>query len=506
MKELNLKELRNYRGTGDRPKDFDIFWDARIEMLDKLPLEVTIIPALDLEFEHFIVSALYFKSFDGARIHAKYIRPKTESAVPCVLQFHGYPGSSRPYFEHTSFVEAGMAVLAMDCRGQGGLSEDIGGIQGTTVSGHLIAGMDDRLDNMLYVKIYSDVYLLSRIALSLSELNPNEVYVNGASQGAALASVCAALNPKIKKAAILYPFLSDFERVFDLGFDLVAYEGLRYYSRWFDPEGQNRKQMFERLAYIDVRNFASRIQSEVLFGISMADTVCPISTQYAVYNNLKCEKQLHRYPGKGHEPIHAFDDLILSFFDKKNVKSRLVYEDDAMCFQSIGEESANLIIQFQPSIAYGKHHLRRYLSLGYEVLTVSTKLNLDLSLIKNVISRLTKIKKDHEHKRIVLVAEDVQARIALYASMKLSNVYAMILQTPVGFTSKDVNYAHKIDANILLGLGGLDDEKNMKMNQAFYANLKARNQIIQYPKYGRERINAFEDQKLKFIELEKKRF
>ncbi|MBN2877993.1 MAG: acetylxylan esterase, partial [Bacilli bacterium] len=280
----------------------------------------------------------------------------------------------------------------------------------------------------------------------------------------------------------------------------------RYYSRWFDPEGQNRKQMFERLAYIDVRNFASRIQSEVLFGISMADTVCPISTQYAVYNNLKCEKQLHRYPGKGHEPIHAFDDLILSFFDKKNVKSRLVYEDDAMCFQSIGEESANLIIQFQPSIAYGKHHLRRYLSLGYEVLTVSTKLNLDLSLIKNVISRLTKIKKDHEHKRIVLVAEDVQARIALYASMKLSNVYAMILQTPVGFTSKDVNYAHKIDANILLGLGGLDDEKNMKMNQAFYANLKARNQIIQYPKYGRERINAFEDQKLKFIELEKKRF
>ena len=188
------------------------------------------------------------------------------------------------------------------------------------------------------------------------------------------------------------------------------------------------------------------------------------------------------------------------------MKSRLVYEDDAMCFHSIGEASSKLIIQFQPSVAYGRHYLRRYLSVGYEVLTVTTKLNLDISLIKEVTSRLTQIMKHHKQQRIVLVAEDVRARIAVHASMKLSNVVAMILQTPVGLALKDVNHAHQIDANILLGLGGLDDEMNMKMNQAFCAKLKARNQIIQYPKYGRERINAFEDQKLKFIELEKKRF
>ncbi len=506
MKEFKLKELQNYRGTGERPKDFDDFWNLRIKMLNQVPLDVSIVPALDIEFDHYIVSSLYFRSFDGARIHAKYIRPKTNEPVACVLQFHGYPGSSRPYFEHASFVEAGMAVIAMDCRGQGGLSEDVGGIQGTTVSGHLIAGLDDTLENMLYVKIYSDVYILSRIAMSLSELNPEIVYVNGASQGAALACVCAALNPNIKKATLLYPFLSDFERVFDLGFDVIAYEGLRYYSRWFDPDGHNRKRMFDRLAYIDVQNFAPRVRAEVLFGISMADTVCPISTQFAVYNNLSCKKSLHRYPGKGHEPIHAFDDLILPFFGKPRLKSRQVYDDDLMRCHLLGNKSSKLIIQFQPNITYGEHYLRRYVALGYEVLTVETNLEKYKKSTKKLIMRLTDLLDYENYEKIILIAEDIQVKAALQSAIALRAVHALIFQTPVGLTYKEVNNADKINANVVLGLGGLDEETNTRMNHVFFANVVTEKQIMVYPKYGRERINAFEDLKLRLLECEKNQF
>ena len=35
-------------------------------------------------------------------------------------------------------------VAAMDCRGQGGLSEDVGGVKGTTVNGHIIRGWMER--------------------------------------------------------------------------------------------------------------------------------------------------------------------------------------------------------------------------------------------------------------------------------------------------------------------------------------------------------------------------
>lgn len=504
MKELSAKELKSYFGTGNRPQDFDHFWDQRIRMLDQVSLEVNIVPVFKEEFEHFTTKALTFKSYDGANIHAKYIRPKGEGPFPCVLQFHGYPGSSRPYFEHASFVDAGMAVIAMDCRGQGGLSEDRGGIQGTTVSGHLIAGLDDDLENMLYVKIYSDVYLLSRIAQNIREIDSNKIYANGASQGAALAAVCSALNPMIKKAALLYPFLSDFERVFDLDFDLIAYEGLRYYSRWFDPDGCNRKKMFERLAYIDVRNFASRIQVEVLFGISMADTVCPISTQYAVFNNLKCKKSLHRYPGKGHEPIYAFDDMILPFFGKNNKRPRNIYSGDGMNCHMIGNKETNLIILFQPNTAFGLHHLRRYSALGFDVLTVSLDSDTKMRTINERVSIIESLINRNRYKFMGIVAEDSQARTAIHAAIQF-DVDALVLQTPVGLTKKEVMKAKWIKANVLIGLAGLDEDINKRINETFVDNLKTTNQVIKYPKYGRERINAFEDRKLVFLESLKSR-
>ena len=505
-KEYSLRKLKTYRGTGDRPQDFEHFWNQRIEMLDKVELNVFITNVLDTEFEHFDVYALTFMSFDGARIHAKYIRPKTSEPVPCVLQFHGYPGSSRPYFEHASFLDAGMAVIALDCRGQGGFSQDMGGIQGTTVSGHLVAGLDDCLENMLYVKIYSDVYLVSRIAMQLVDIDESRIYANGASQGAALATVCAALNPSIKKVSLLYPFLSDFERVFDLGYDQVAYEGLRYYSRWFDPDGSNQHKMFERLTYIDVRHFASRIQCEVLFGISMADTVCPISTQYAVYNNLKSKKKLVCYPGKSHEPIYAFDDLILPFFDERDSDVGSVEHQKGFSFQHIKRENKYLIVQIQAEGMYGTHYLRRYLALGYDVLLIKMEGVSYSSRIIDSISRLINKLSNETYQSITIFAEDKQANIAVAIAQTNHSINALVLQTPVGLSLRTIKQSNQILATVLMGLGGLDEAKNIKLNQYFFSSVLSTKQLFDYPKYGRERINAFEDQKLIFLELEKAKY
>lgn len=312
-KEFNLKEMKEYKGINPKPSNFDSFWTKQIKSLKKFSSKIQISPILELKNKNIGCYDLYFTSFDGAKIYAKYLRPQSSKDVPCVLQFHGYPGSSRSFFELSSFVDAGFAVLAMDCRGQGGKSEDLGGVLGTTVSGHVIVGIDDDVEKMLFCKTYKDTVCLVKIAESLEGIDKKNLFVNGASQGGGLATVCAALNPSIKKAEILYPFLSDFKRVYDLDYDQVAYEGLRYYSRWFDPLGINIKSTFTKLGYIDVSNFAPRIKAEDLFGISLADTICPPSTQFAVYNNIASKKNLNLYRGKGHETIHDFDDKIIPF-------------------------------------------------------------------------------------------------------------------------------------------------------------------------------------------------
>ena len=129
---------------------------------------------------------------------------------------------------------------------------------------------------------------------------------------------CAALNPElIDRAAILYPFLSDFKLVWDLGADEIAYEGLRYYARWFDADEHQQDRWFRQLGYIDSKNFAPMVRCPVLFGTGLDDVICPPQTQCAVYNNLHCAKKRYLFPGYGHEEIPEFDDMLLGFFTSK---------------------------------------------------------------------------------------------------------------------------------------------------------------------------------------------
>lgn len=50
-----------------------------------------------------------------------------QGLAPAVVNFHGYTGNSGNWFDKLPFAAAGYVVAALDCRGQGGLSEDTGG-------------------------------------------------------------------------------------------------------------------------------------------------------------------------------------------------------------------------------------------------------------------------------------------------------------------------------------------------------------------------------------------
>lgn len=310
----------NYKGSWKRPDDFDVYWDEKIKFINSVPLDYKIEKTHFSKFENIEYYHLTFTSFDGAKIYAKYLRPKTEEKVPAMFYFHGYPGANRNWFEKSAYCSLGYALFAMDFRGQGGRSEDVGGIKGTTVAGHIVAGIDDSIDNLLYVKNILDVCMLVRIAKDLDGIDENNFVCSGGSQGGGISIMCAGLNKEIKKCIALYPFLSDYKKVYDLDLDKDAYEGLRYYTRWFNKDGECDEQFFDRLAYIDAKNFAPRIKAKVLFGASVVDLICPVESQYAVYNNLTCEKKLLQYRKYEHENIPAFNNEMYYFLtEEQNV-------------------------------------------------------------------------------------------------------------------------------------------------------------------------------------------
>lgn len=314
--DMPLERLRTYTGRTPRPADFDAYWDRAVSEMHAVDPAVSLEPhALDAPFAECF--NLYFTGVGGARVHAKYLRPRGSTEPhPAVLMFHGYSGHSGEWADKLGYVARGYSVAALDCRGQGGLSEDVGGVRGNTLRGHIIRGLSDSAEKLYYRNVFLDTAQLARIVMGFPEVDPARVGATGGSQGGGLTLACAALEPGIKLAAPIYPFLCDYRRVWEMDLAKAAYEELQTYFRLFDPTHAREEEVFERLGYIDCQFLAERIRAEVLLFVGLMDTVCPPSTQFAAYNRIPGEKQFRLYPDFGHEHLPGSTDAVYNFLGR----------------------------------------------------------------------------------------------------------------------------------------------------------------------------------------------
>ena len=316
--DMPWEELHTYEGSNPKPADFEDFWDKAIRELDDIDPKTEIIPS---SFQTSFADCfdMFFTGTGGARIHAKLVRPKTGlEPHPAILMFHGYTDSAGDWSDKSKlgFAASGCTVAALDCRGQGGLSEDVGGTKGTTMRGQIIRGLEESPDKLLFRQIFLDTALLARIVMSMDDVDAARVGTTGISQGGGLSLVCAALIPEIKLVAPVYPFLCDYRRSWDIDQAKDAYFELQDYFRKFDPLHKREEEIFTKLGYIDVQYLTPRIKAEVMMAVGLMDTICPPSTQFAAYNKIKSEKSLRIYPDFGHENLPGHSDEIFQFMSR----------------------------------------------------------------------------------------------------------------------------------------------------------------------------------------------
>jgi cephalosporin-C deacetylase len=311
--DLPLEQLKTYQGRNPRPVDFDTFWDGQLAAMHGLDPKVELTPA-EFQAPYADCHHLHFSGVGGARVHAKLLRPKrVDRPQPAVVMFHGYSGDSGDWSDKLAFVAAGFTVAALDCRGQGGPSEDCGGVKGNTLHGHIIRGLDDSPDKMLFVRIYLDTAQLAGIVMGLPGVDASRVAATGGSQGGGLTLACAALEPRIKRVAPTFPFLCDYQRVWEMDQAKDAYQELRDYFRRFDPTHSREVEVFTKLGYVDNQHLAGRIKGEVLMATALMDTVCPPSSQFAAYNKIHSKKSMVLYPDFGHEGLPGNNDRVFEF-------------------------------------------------------------------------------------------------------------------------------------------------------------------------------------------------
>ncbi len=318
--DLPLAELHRYAGRNPRPADFDTYWTAALRELDATDPRPELRPNPTVAGRDIECFDLWFTGVGGARIYAKYLRPKNPAAGsvtpknPAVLQFHGYSGNSGDWHDKLGWPATGFCFASMDCRGQGGRSEDTGQVKGTTLRGHIVRGLDDPDPRKLaFRQIFLDTAQLARVVMSFAEVDADRVGCFGNSQGGALTLACAALEPRIRRAAPVFPFLCDYQRVWEMDQAKDAYEELRLFFRVFDPRHEREAEIFQKLGYIDCQHLAPRIKAETLMFTGLMDTICPASSQFAAFNKITAKKDVVIYPDFVHENLPGQIDRTFNF-------------------------------------------------------------------------------------------------------------------------------------------------------------------------------------------------
>jgi len=291
----------------------DAYWDAALAEMRAVDPKVELV-ARPSKVAYADCFEMRFTGVRGARIRCQLLQPKGfRGKRPALLQFHGYSGHSGDWADKYRWAAQGFVVAAMDCRGQGGGSEDVGGVKGTTFHGQIVRGLDDKPENMTLRHIFLDTAELARIVMDMDEVDPDRVGATGGSQGGGLTLACSALEPRIRRAFPVYPFLCDYQRVWEMDLAKDAYDELRYWFRNFDPRHEREKEVFTRLGYVDNQHLAKRIKAEVRMATGLMDTICPASTQFAAYNRITAKKSVLIYPDFGHEGIPGTGDEAFEF-------------------------------------------------------------------------------------------------------------------------------------------------------------------------------------------------
>jgi len=314
--DMPFEQLPLYAGRNPRPADFDEFWDRSLAEMRGVDPRIELQPS-DFHTPFAECFDLFFTGVAGARVHAKLLRPReSDGPHPAVLAFHGYSGNAGDWSDKLGYAAMGFTVAALDCRGQGGRSEDPGGVTGPTFRGHIIRGLDGPPEQMLFRQIFLDTAQLANLVMAMPDVDEGRVGATGGSQGGGLSLACAALEPRIRRVAPVFPFLSDYRRVWEIDLAKDAYSELREFFRWFDPRHEREEEIFTKLGYIDIQHLAPRIRGEVLMAVGLMDTVCPPSSQFAAYNKIAAPKSLQTYPDFGHEPLPGHADIVFDFMSK----------------------------------------------------------------------------------------------------------------------------------------------------------------------------------------------
>lgn len=268
------------------PKDFVQYWSKAVEEDKKFPLQYTVEDAPEYTTDKMTCKLVKLQLNDKGRCMYGYLFiPKGDGHYPAVLcpPGAGVKTIKEPLY-HRYYGENGMMRCEIEIHGcHPKLSEAEFAQLRKENGAYLEFGMED--PDKYYMK---DVYLGCRrfldLLTSLPEWDGKNLFVQGGSQGGALAITTSMLDERVNGCVANHPALSDMT-----GYLSDKTGGYPHHFRKNRNEATSEK--IRTLEYYDVINFARHLKCPVRMTWGYNDNTCPPTTSCEVYNVITTPKE-----------------------------------------------------------------------------------------------------------------------------------------------------------------------------------------------------------------------
>ena len=266
-----------------KPEDFDVFWQTNLKQVSNLDIAPEIRQIEGTPGAKMNVYEVSLKSMDGLIIKGWLEVPKKEGSYPTLYRVPGYTENLEPLRMFDDMI-----VFSLNVRDHG--NSDNSGVREYEM---WVRGLESQHD-FFFKNIYLDCFAGLNYLASREDVDPDQIVIWGGSQGGGLSLLTAAFDHRISLCIADIPFLSDWERYFEISH---WYELDKWMSQHPDLSWSEILDVF---SYFDTKNMAHMIACPVLMGIGLQDDVCPPATSFATYNLINSPKRYNIYPHQFH--------------------------------------------------------------------------------------------------------------------------------------------------------------------------------------------------------------
>ena len=267
------------RPAEPKPADFDAFWKAKLELLDKVPMNAVVTPGEsnkpDIEW-----STVRMNNVRGAHVYAQLAKPAREGKFPALLI---YQWASPPYPLQKSWVtdRAAEGWLALNVEPHDvppDMPQAFYDALPAMIKQYNTINQTSR-DESYFLQMYLGDYRAIEYVASRPDWDGKTIVVMGNSMGGQQSFATAGLNPRVTALIVNVPS----------GADVTAtlHGRAPSYPNW----DVKRLEVLATARYFDTANFASRITARSLVAMGFIDDIAAPAGIWSVFNQIKGPKE-----------------------------------------------------------------------------------------------------------------------------------------------------------------------------------------------------------------------